>query len=182
MRELRQADAGRSHVGRSANAGKFADLRLVEAGVRQRRRHLVLLGGVLAGTIIAQIVRVHPVDDVLVTARAAHLLQTREQLVLAVEAAVGIVAGVIGIVELGGPDVLVHDAESLDERLGVALVGFGKRGRVGGDGDGVGTEHAVGGPGQVGRIGAARESHNHAAHAPQIGEELLLFFEQARRG
>ena len=142
----------------------------------------MLLGGVLAGTIIGQIVGIHPVYHVLVTARAAHLLETREQLVLAVEAAVGIVAGVVGILELGGADVLVHQAESLDERLGVALVGFGKRGRVGGDGDGIGTEHVVGGPGQVGRIGAAGEGDNHAAHGAQIGEEPLLFFEQAGGG
>ena len=65
MRELRQADAGRSQVGRPGQARQLADFGLGEAGIRQRRGHLVLAGGVLPGAVVAQVVHVHAVDDVL---------------------------------------------------------------------------------------------------------------------
>ena len=116
MRELRQADAGRSHVG-SPPAGQLADLRLRHPGIGQRRGHLVIPGGALARTVIAQVVQVHAVDDVLVAAIAAHFLQAGEQFVLAMETAVGIVAGVIRVIELARLNVLVDDAEALPRRL-----------------------------------------------------------------
>ena len=116
-----------------------------------------------------------------IAALAAHLLQAREQLVLAVEAAVGIVAHVVGIVEFEGLDVLVGDAELAHEGFGIALVRFRHGGRIGGDGERAVAQHAVRGPRQVGRIGAAGKGHQHAAHAAQDGEETLFFFPQARR-
>ena len=103
-------------MGRSGQPRQLADLGFGQTGIRQRRRHLVLQCGVLARTVVAQVVHVHAVDDVLVAALAAHTSQAREQLVLAVEAAVRIVLHVIGIVELVRLDVLVRDAEALARR------------------------------------------------------------------
>ena len=75
MRELRQAEAGRSQVGRPATPAQLADLGFGQARVGQRRRHLVLPRGILAGTVIAQIVQIHAVDDVPVAALAADFFQ-----------------------------------------------------------------------------------------------------------
>ena len=97
------------------------------------------------------------------------------------EAAVGIVADVIGIVELVRLDVLVGNAEALDERFGVALVRFGNGGGIGGDREGVRAEHLVRGPGQVGGIGAAGECDDHALQGTEIREELLLLLLKAHR-
>ena len=183
MRELRQADAGRSQVGRSGQPRQLANLGLGQPGIGQGRRHLVLLGGILARAIVAQVVQIHAVDDVFVAALAAHLRQAREQFVLAVEAAVRVVADVVGIVEFVGLDVLVRDAEALDEGLGIALVRLGQRCRIGGHGDGVRSQHAIRRPRQVGRIGAAGERHDHAAHGSQIREQAgFLLFHQRRIG
>ena len=118
---------------------ELANLGLGETGVGERRGDLVPFGGALAGTVVAQVVHVHAVNDVAVAALAADFVEAREELVLAVEAAVGRVAEVVGVVEFVGLDVLVRDSELRDEGFGVALVRFGKGSRVGGDGDGVGT-------------------------------------------
>ena len=154
--------------GQVGQAGQFADLRLGQSGIRQRRGHLVLQRGVLARTVVAEVVHVDAVDDVLVAALAAHLFQAREQLVLAVEAAVGTIAHVIGIVELLGRDVLVDDAEAFHEGLGIALVRFRKRSGIRRDGHCIGAQRAVRRPRQIGGVGAAGEGHDHAAHGRKI--------------
>src|SRR5512147_2572668 len=90
------------------------------------------------------------------------------------KAAVGIVGNVIGIVELPRRDVFVEDAVLAREGFGIALVGFGKRRRVGRNRNRFAAQNAVGGPGQVRRVGAARIGNDHAAHLLQRGEELAF--------
>ena len=70
------------------------------------------LRGALAGTIVAQIVDIHSVDDVRDAALARHFVEPGKQLVLAVEAPVRIVLDVIRIVEFVGRDVLVAEARA----------------------------------------------------------------------
>src|ERR1022692_1619581 len=130
--------------------------------------------GALTRTVVAQIVHVDSVDDVLVAALAAHGFQAGEEFVLAVEAAVGTVLRVSGIVEFVRLHVLMHDAEALHESFGVALVRFRKRGGVRGDSHGVPSEGAIGRPRQIGGVGAAGEGHDYAAHGGEIGQQLLL--------
>ena len=110
-----------------------------------------------------------------IAALAADRFQAREQFVLAVEAAVGTVAHVVGIFEFAGLDILVDDAEACHEGLRIALVRFRKRGGVRGDRHGIGAQGAVRRPRQIGRIGAAGEGHNHAAHGGEVGQQLALF-------
>ena len=88
----------------------------------------------LPRTEVTEVVNVHAVDHMRDATLAGYFIEPREQLVLAVKAAVGIVGNVIGIVELVGLDVLVRHAELADEGLGIALVRLGQRGRIGGDG------------------------------------------------
>jgi hypothetical protein len=69
----------------------------------------------LTGAEIAQVVDIHAVDDVADGALMAELFEAGEELVLAMETAVGVVADVIGIVEFVGVDEFVHDAEARGE-------------------------------------------------------------------
>ena len=66
------------------------------------------------------------------------------------------------------------DAEAARKLLGVALVGFGDGGGIGGDGDGVVAQRLARGPGEVGRIGAARVGDDDAAHLAQEFEKPVL--------
>jgi hypothetical protein len=68
--------------------------------------------------------QVHSVNDVLEAAILADLRKPGEELVLAMEAAVRIVADVVGIIELVGGDVLVRDSEPAREPFAIALVRF----------------------------------------------------------
>ena len=100
-----------------------------------------------------------------IAALAADFFQAREQLVLAVEAAVRVVAARSRDYRTRGSRCTRARCRSCaHERLGVALVRFGKRGRIGRDGDRVVAQRAVRRPGQIGRIRAAGEGHDHAAH------------------
>src|SRR4051812_4364421 len=81
----------------TSQPGQFSDLRLGELRIRERRCYGVLPGRVLARAIISQIIQIHAVHDVLVPALPPDLLEAREQLVLAMKAAVGIVPQVVGI-------------------------------------------------------------------------------------
>jgi hypothetical protein len=114
IRDARAEAGGRRAIpgGQAGQARELADLGFVEARIGERRGHVVLLGGVLSGAEIAQVVDIHPVDDVADGALAAELFEAREELVLAMETAVRVVADVIGIVEFVGIDELVNDAEA----------------------------------------------------------------------
>ena len=134
----------------------------------------MLFGGVLAGAIVAQIVDIHAIGDVLDAAFARHHFQARKQLVLAMEAAVGIVLDVVGIIELARRDIFVTEAPLASERLGILLVRFGNGCRIRGDGQCVFAEDAVRGPSQIRRIGAARICDDHAPHRLQNREKSVL--------
>ncbi len=83
-------------------AGEGADILLGEAGVGERREHGMLCGGLLAGAVVAGVIRVETVDDVGDAAGGALALEDGEELVLAVEAAGGVVAGVVFAGQFGG--------------------------------------------------------------------------------
>ena len=87
-------------------------------------------GRTLPGTIIAQIVLVHAVNDVRDAPFRADLLQNGEQLVFAMEAAIGIVLHVVRILKLVRLDILVPDSKLAGEGLGVKLVRFRNGSRI----------------------------------------------------
>src|SRR5262249_23711387 len=120
---------------------------------------------------IAQVVQVDAVHDMFEAALASYLLQACEQFILAVKTAVRIVAHVVGIVELVSLDVLVRNAETFDKCLSVPLVRGGKRSRIGGHGDGICAQYAVGGPRQIGGIRTTGEGNDHAAQRAETGEK-----------
>lgn len=135
-------------------------------------------GGALAGTPVAEIVDVDAVDDIRYPAFLAHLIQTGEEFVFAVEAAVFVVLYVFGVIEFEGFDVFVADLEIAGELFGVAFVGLGDGGGIGSDGDGVFTDGLDGGPGEVRGIGATGIGDDDVAHFLEEGEEGGLLAEQ----
>ena len=81
-------------------SGEGADIFLGEAGIGERREDGMLRGGLLAGTVVAGVVSVETVDDVRDPAGGALTFEHGEELVLAVEAAGGVVARVVFAGEL----------------------------------------------------------------------------------
>ena len=71
MRELRQAAAGRSQVDKPVSRDSSRISAFVQSGVDQRRLGLMLFRGVLAGTVVAQIVHIHAIGDMLDAASRA---------------------------------------------------------------------------------------------------------------
>ena len=174
---MRGAEAGgRGTVpgGQPGHARQFADLRFAQARVHQRRLHLVLPRGILAGAVVAQVVGIYTVDDVGDAALAADFFQAREQFVLAVEAAVGVVLQVIGIFEFARLDIFVRDSELPHESLGIALVRLRDGGRIRGYGQSVGAERLVRSPRQIGGIRPSGIGHHYPVQPAQHGEQLVL--------
>ena len=121
----------------------------------------------LAGPIVAQVVAIHTVNHVRNAPLPRDLVEAREQLVLAVEAAVGIVGDVVGIIELVRFNVFVTDAVVAGKLFRVALVGLRKRRRIRGNRDGVIAQRLLRRPGKIGGIRAAGIGDDHAAHVPE---------------
>ena len=98
----------------------------------------------------------------------AQCLHDGEELVFAVEAAVGVVAGVLG----RGRVLRWHDVERHAERsgkgAGLVEVAAGEAGGVGEDGDHAVAEDAVRGGGQKGGVDAAGVGHHEAAQLSEF--------------
>ena len=103
---------------RGPGCGRF----LGEAGIGERGEHGVLRGGLLAGAVVARVVGVEAVDDVRDPTRGALALEDGEELVLAVEAAGGVVARVVFARELSGSDSDERDGLRSGEGDGLAQV------------------------------------------------------------
>src|SRR6185312_7096848 len=76
---------------KSGAAGKLANFCLRQAGLNQRRRHLMQFRRPLTGSIISQIVFVYSVNDVIVAVSPGVGFELCKQFVFAVKAAVFIV-------------------------------------------------------------------------------------------
>ena len=113
--------------------GDLAHPVLGEPGVDQRERGAPLGGRLLARSVVAEVVEVDPEAD-----RGAALGGQRaerlEQRVLAPEAAVAVVAGVAGVVELVGGDLLPGHPPARRQVPQASRSSAGQRRRHGGDG------------------------------------------------
>ena len=99
------------------------------------------------------------------------MLHLREELVFAVEAAVGVVALVIGIFELVGLEDLRGDVVRGGEGEGGGEFGPGEGGGIGDDRSHLFAEHLVGRVGEIGGVGAAGVGDEDAAQFMQGGLE-----------
>src|SRR5258705_5432056 len=91
------------------------------------------LRGSLPRTVVAEVVDVYAVDDMHNAALASDFVEPGKQLVFAVEATVGVIGYVIGIIELAGSDVLMANAVFASKGFSVGFVRFGVRVGVRGD-------------------------------------------------
>jgi hypothetical protein len=129
----------------------------------------------LAGAELGAVVEVHAVGDVGEVTGDSGLLHLLEELVFAVEAAVGVVALVVGVFELVGAENLDGDVVIGDEGEGSGEFGAREGGGVGDDGLHVVAEGLVGGVGEVGGVGAAGVGDQDAAELLQSCVELRGF-------
>ena len=97
----------------------------------------------MAGADVRKVVHDRAVGHVAVAAGGGDRQQVAEQLGLAVEASIGVVARVGGVLDLGREDHPVREAEVAREAEGHLPLRGGERRRVGGDGQGPLAEHAV---------------------------------------
>ena len=162
MREERQALAGLSQMRRFACVREGADFRLGELRFDQRCDGVMLCCGLLAGAEFAAVVEVHPVGDVLEAAPGALGLHLGEELVFAVEAALAVVADVVGVVEFVRVENVGRDAVRGGEGEGGGEFGARQGGGVGDDGQHPVAEHLMRDPGEVGGVGAAGVGDQHA--------------------
>src|SRR5512146_241549 len=86
----------------TGSAGEFADVLLAKTGVKQRRGDAVTAGCLLPGTEISLIIEVHTVCDGVIADLFAERFHDREELVLAMEAAHGVIPDVVGLGYLVG--------------------------------------------------------------------------------
>jgi len=136
---------------------------------------MVLCGGLLAGAELGAVVEVHAIGDVGEVAGGAEVLHLLEELVFAMEAALGVVALVVGVFELVGVEDLDWDVMVGGEGEGGGEFGAGERGGVGDDGLHVFAESLMGGVGEVGGVGAAGVGDEDAAELLQGLVELRGF-------
>src|SRR6266852_574733 len=104
MRDARgEAGEGRLvPVGQSESPRGGTDVRLCHSRLEQREADTAADSGAMAGPVIIRVVGGRAVDDVVETEVAAHRLQCLEELLLAVEAAIRVVAPVSVQLDLTG--------------------------------------------------------------------------------
>ena len=82
----------------------------------------MLLGGAMPRAKVRGVIDINAIHDVLETELVTELLEAVEKLVLAVEATVRVVLHVVRVLELVRIDVLMAQAETLNEIFRVTLV------------------------------------------------------------
>ena len=118
-----------------SGAGESANILLSEAGVRERREDGMRSSGLLSGAVVAGVVGVETVDDVGDAAGDALALEDGKELVLAVEAAGGVIAGVVFAGQLGGVDGDERNGLRCGKGEGLAQMTARKGGGVRDDGE-----------------------------------------------
>jgi hypothetical protein len=146
---------------------------LPQLGLDERRAHAMLFGRLHPGPMVAEVIHDGPVNNRRVPVLARDRAELREQLVLAEEAPVRVVARVLGAIELTGGH---HDVGQADERS--QPPGFGQFCRrvglrVRGDEPGAVAKGSGGRPPEEGRIHTAREGDHDSIEAPEDLGQLL---------
>jgi hypothetical protein len=128
----------------------------------------------LTGAIVAQVIRVHAVNDVRNSPLGRLGGELREELVLAVKTAIGSVLNVVRVLKLIGRNVFVAEAVSGGELFRIALVRLGNGRRIRSDCDGAITKDFVRGPSEVCGIRTTGIGHDHTFESAQIFKQRGL--------
>lgn len=159
----------------ASGAGEGANLGLGELRLGQRRARGVERGGLLAGTEVAAIIEVHAVGEVGVAELLAQRFHLREQLLLAVEAALGIVARVIGVAEFDCGEDANRDSVLVREVKRCGQFCARQRGGIRQNGEHAVTEDAVRSPGEESGIGATGVGDEQAVQTGKNAIQLGAF-------
>ena len=153
----------------------------------ERRDGVVLDGGLLAGAegcyrggAVVEVHAVGEVEEASGCAGSASIWVKSSS--LAVEAALGVVALVVGVVQLFGVEDLEGDVVLGGEGEGGGEFGAGEGGGVGDDGEHVVAEGLVGGVGEVGGVGASGVGDHDAAEVAEGALKKSGFFGQVHDG
>jgi len=130
---------------------------------------VVLGGGLLAGAEVAAVVEVHPVGDVGEVSGGTLGFHLGEELVFAVEAALGVVALVVGVFKFVRMKDVEGDGVVGGEGEGGGEFGAGEGGGVGDDGEHLFAEGLVSGEGEEGGVCAAGVSDEEGAEVFEGG-------------
>ncbi len=155
MRDERQALAGLSARVRPASRARAANLLLGKVGCGEGSECVMQRGGLLAGAELGAVVEVHPVGEMRETELQARGFHLGEELILAVEAAILVVAGVVGIFQLAGLQDVDRDVVfGCEGECGGEFTARQGR-RVGDDGEHAVAEDSVRDVGEICGVGAA---------------------------
>ena len=148
---------------------------LGQCRVGQRRQHRVLLRRALPGPVVPRVVGIHPVGDVREPQPVGQLLQNQKKLILAMEAAIGVVARVFRPVEFFGRNHFERHAQRLRKRARLLHVAPRQRRRIGQHRQHAVAQNAMHRGRQKCRVHAARVGHHHAAqfHEPRLKRAQL---------
>ena len=170
-REARQAAAGLSQVRRPSSLETVPDIVLGESGLHQREGRPGPGGGLLAGSMVAQIAHIDPEHHV-GRLGCGQGSQHRHEGRLAAGAPVGAVGHVRRVLHFVGGD--AHPAKVPLLRQGAAVVRLGG-GQRGGECRGAqhlrSTEGVLCHLGQKGGVGPAAEGHHHPPQLAQLVSE-----------
>ena len=151
--------------------GEGADFGLGELGGDEWCYGVVLGGCLLAGAEVSAVVEVHAEGDVLEASGCALGLHLGEELVFAVEAALGVVALVVGVFEFGGLENVGGDRVFGGECEGGGEFGAWERGGVGDDCQHFFAKGLMCCVGEVSRVGASGVGDHDAAEIAEGGLE-----------
>src|ERR1700743_3199433 len=92
---------------------------------------MMLISSLLSRAKVALVVSVHAVGDGVEAARLAEIVHDLEELILAVEAALSVIAGVFRAVEFRGSDDFNGDSILIGESDRIGQLSAGEAGRIG---------------------------------------------------
>ena len=170
MRDERHAEAGLSQTCSPASRASARMSSFVSPASTSGARTAWSRAADLAGAKIPAIVEVHPVGEMTKAQPRARFLHLREQLVLAVKAALQVVLHVVRILHLGGRNDLQRKTVALGEGYGVRKMRTRKRGRIGQHRDHLQPRNLPCRPRQKSGVHPARIGDE---DAPQFGQPLV---------
>src|ERR1700720_2507106 len=132
--------------------------------------------GAMAGAEVEGVIGVHAVGGRGESALLRESIEYGEQFVLTEKTTIGSVGAIGGIVHFVRFHELMMNVLRLDEVLDYVAIVSGIAGRKRGYRQGAIAEGALGGPGEVGGVGAAREGDDYGGDIGQLCQKLALFF------
>jgi len=154
---------------------QLAHLRLAQPGFSQGRNHVVQFGRPLAGAEVAGVVGILAAGYGRVTVTDPNLLQSIEQLLLAVKAAIGMVTCILRNLEFSRLDDANGNSLLLRKQERVGILAARKRWGICDHSQHLRPKSAMSGVSQKSRIHPARVRHQQAAQVfePRLKGEML---------